>query len=268
MGKLFLFIFFGLIFWLLSGSIFLPENVLETLNLENEFLAPSFKHLFGFGENGIDLYWAVTSGMRNSLLISVLGVFGALCLGCVMGILSGWKGGKLDFGLMRLIEVLEAFPGILIYVALAVSLGPSQKNVVFIVWMTFWIGFFRQIRNRILIMKNLNFVHAAQAIGADDFRILRTHIFPHLTDVILIQSSLSLSQVILVESSLGFLGLGGPPGTVSLGSLVYQGRDVMTSAPHALVIPGLCLAICVAGFHYLSDFLTEYFQHRTLRGSA
>jgi peptide/nickel transport system permease protein len=234
----------------------------EKLSLEKEFLNPSWQNPFGFGENGVDLFSATVIGLRNSLSVSLLGALVSAILGTFLGLVAGTTGTRIDQVLVKIAEIFDAFPGIILVVGLAAFLGPSQGNVVFIVGITGWVVFFRMSRANILSLSNREFILASRALGQKTVKIWTKHLLPHVAEFLFVQLSLTAGSILIIESSLGFLGLGSPPGTPSLGGLIHQGRDVMTLAPHALVLPGLVLVLCIVTFNFLTLGLGEKFDSR------
>jgi peptide/nickel transport system permease protein len=166
--------------------------------------------------------------------------------------------------IMRVVDVLLAFPGILLAIFITAVLGPSLANVIFALAATGWTGYARLVRAQILSLRERDYVQAARALGASDGRILFRHLLPNAAGPILIQATFAIPGAILAEASLSFLGLGAPPGTPSWGALVDQGTQYLLVAPHVALFPGIAIAIVVLGFNFLGDALRDALDPRKL----
>lgn len=231
-------------------------------SLQFEYQGPMKGHPMGFGENGVDMMSQVLWGARISLGVGFGVVFIASFIGLVLGSIAGYKRGWIDLFLMRVIDVLYAFPGILLVVALAAFLGPSIKNMMFVMIITSWAGYARLVRGIALSLREREYITAAKAVGCSTPRILVKHLWPNLYAPLLVQLTFGLGGAILTESSLSFLGLGAPPGTPSWGQMLNYGREVMTTSPHAIIIPGVALVITVLALNLLGDGLRDLLDPR------
>jgi peptide/nickel transport system permease protein len=234
------------------------------IDLGSELAPPGGAHLLGAGENGIDVLTHVIYGARVSLFVSVLAVLLASVVGVTLGGLAGYLGGAVDEVIMRVVDVLLAFPGILLAIFITAVLGPSLANVAFALAATGWTGYARLVRAQMLTLRERDYVQAARALGANDARILFRHLLPNAAGPILIQATFALPGAILAEASLSFLGLGAPPGTPSWGSLVDQGTQYLLVAPHVALFPGLAIALTVLGFNFLGDALRDAIDPKKL----
>ena len=164
----------------------------------------------------------------------------------------------------RAIDILMAFPGLLLAIAMVAVLGPSLFNVVFALSLIGWVGYARLVRGQVLRSRELEFVQAARALGASDTRILLIHILPNAIQPLIVQASLGMAGAVLSEASLSFLGLGVPPPAPSWGVMIEEARDLSTlqSAPHALIFPGIAIALTVLAFNFIGDGLREYLDPR------
>jgi peptide/nickel transport system permease protein len=223
------------------------------IDLTAELKPPSPQHPLGTGENGIDVLTHIFYGSRVSLLVSLFAVGLSALVGALLGGLAGYAGGLLDEGLMRVVDVLLAFPGILLAIFITAVLGPSLKNVVFALAVTGWTGYARLVRGLVLSLREREYVRAALALGAGHGRILTRHLLPNAAGPLIVQATFGIPAAILSEASLSFLGLGVPPGTPSWGALVDQGTQYLLIAPHVAFFPGLAIAIVVLGFNFLGD---------------
>ncbi len=229
----------------------------SAINLEAELQAPSAAHWLGAGENGIDVLTHVLYGARVSLIVSLFAVLLSAVVGVTLGGLAGFFGGAVDEVVMRVVDVLLAFPGILLAIFITAVLGPSLANVIFALTVTGWTGYARLTRAQLLTLRERDYVQAARALGAGSPRLLFRHLLPNAMGPLVVQATFAIPGVILAEASLSFLGLGAPPGTPSWGALVDQGTQYLLIAPHVALFPGLAIAIVVLGFNFLGDALRD-----------
>jgi peptide/nickel transport system permease protein len=163
---------------------------------------------------------------------------------------------------MRVVDVLLAFPGLLLAIALVAVLGPGLGNVVIALCVLGWTGFARLVRGQVLAIKTLDYVQAARSLGAGHLRLMVVHILPNLLAPVLVQASFAIAGAILAEASLSFLGLGVPPGTPSWGAMLAEGKQVLWEAPHVSIYPGLAIMGVVLGFNLLGDALADWLDPR------
>ncbi len=236
----------------LAAPVLAPVHP-SAIDLQSELRPPSRHHPLGTGENGIDVLAHVAYGARVSLWVSLFAVGLSALVGIALGALAGYFGGWVDEALMRGVDVLLAFPGILLAIFITAVLGPSLANVIFALAVTGWTGYARLVRSQILSLREREYVHAARALGAGHARILALHLLPNAAGPIIVQATFGIPAAILAEASLSFLGLGAPPGTPSWGALVDQGTQYLLVAPHVALFPGLAIALTVLGFNFLGD---------------
>lgn len=216
---------------------------------------PSLTHPFGLDELGRDILARVLTGARVSLLVGVTVVGVSAAVGTIIGALAGYFGGLADEILSRVIDMLLAFPGLLLAIAMVAVLGPSLVNVLIALSLIGWVGFARLARAQALRARELDFVQAARALGAGPLRIVLRHIIPSALPVIVAQAALGMAGAIVGEASLSFLGLGVQPPTPSWGAMISGGRAYMLEAPHLTIFPGLAIAALVVGLNLLGDSL-------------
>jgi len=226
-------------------------------NLELEFFGPRPGHPLGLGENGVDVLSHLVHATRVSLGVSLISVLISASVGGFLGLISALKRGWVDQLIMRLVDIVYSFPGILLVVALAAFLGPSITNLILCLSLTGWASYARIIRGVSLSLVERDFVQGARALGASNSRILLWHLFPNVLPTMIVKMTYGIGSVILAESSLGFLGLGAPPGTPSWGQLLNSGREVMTSAPHLVILPASALVLTVMAFNLIGDAVRD-----------
>jgi peptide/nickel transport system permease protein len=190
--------------------------------------------------------------------VSVISVLISALIGTCLGALSALKGGWVDNFFMRLVDVVYSFPGILVVVSLAAFLGPSIGNLSLCLSITGWASYARIIRAVSLSLVEREFVQAARAVGAGNLRIFSRHLFPNLVPTLIVKMTHGIGAMILAEGSLGFLGLGAPPGTPSWGSMLNQGREVMTTASYLVIIPASALVLTVLAFNFVGDAARDF----------
>jgi peptide/nickel transport system permease protein len=229
----------------------------STQELALRLEGPTGLHWFGLDELGRDIFARVLSGARISLLVGLVVVGVSATVGIAMGAVAGYFGGRIDEAISRLIDILLAFPGLLLAIALVAVLGPSLTNVVLALSLIGWVGYARLVRGQVLRTRELEFVQAARALGATTSRILTRHVIPTTLPAVTVQATLGMGGAILAEAALSFLGLGVQPPTPSWGTMLNYGRGHLLDAPHLTVFPGVAIAILVLGFNFLGDGLRD-----------
>jgi peptide/nickel transport system permease protein len=240
----------------LVGPVVMPFDPSDqelALRLEG----PSARHWFGLDELGRDILARVLAGARISLLVGLVVVGVSSTIGTLLGSIAGYFGGIVDEVLSRLMDILLAFPGLLLAIAMVAVLGPSLTNVILALSLIGWVGYARLVRGQVLRARELEFVQAARALGASIPRILGRHIIPTALPAVTVQATLGMGGAILAEAALSFLGLGVQPPTPSWGTMLSYGRAHMLEAPHLTIFPGLAIAMLVLGFNFLGDGLRD-----------
>jgi peptide/nickel transport system permease protein len=230
-----------------------PEQQLPTEALQ----APSPAHPFGTDNIGRDIFSRVIFGTRVSLLVGISSMILASVLGVGLGLTSGYYGGRLDTIFMRAMDALLAFPAILLAIFIVAVLGPSLINAILAVGIVYTPTFARLVRASALSIREKEYLEAARAIGANDWRIMFHVILRNSLSPIIVQFSLGVGYAILVEASLSFLGLGVQPPTPAWGSMLGAGRNYMSFAPWLTTFPGLAIFVTVLGFNFVGDGLRE-----------
>ncbi|MDW7709833.1 MAG: ABC transporter permease [Deferrisomatales bacterium] len=263
-GRVFLLGSAGFLALLMVGALLAPvlsPAPVDLLDLAGGLEGPSLAHPLGQDRLGRDVLAGILHGGRVSLTVGFLVVGVSLVVGTLVGFASGYFGGWLDEAVMRVVDVLLAFPGILLAIALAGVLGPSLGNVVLALSLLGWVGFARLVRGEVLSLKTREFVTAARVLGAGVPRIAWRHVLPNLAGPLAVQATFSVAGTILAESSLSFLGLG-PQGVPTWGALLSQGVDYLLFAPHLALFPGLAIMGTVLGMNVLGDALADRLDPR------
>src|SRR5882724_2659276 len=237
-------------------------------NLTMRYLPPSGEFWFGTDSTGRDIFSRVLFGARISLEVGIIVVVVSALIGTVLGAVAGYYGGWIDRIVSGYVfNVFLAFPGLLLAIAMVAFLGPGLNKLILALCIIGWVGYARLIRAQVLKVREYDFVQAARALGAGDFRILLVHILPNAIQPLIVQASLGMAGAVLAEASLSFLGLGVPPPAPSWGVMIEEARDLSTlqAAPHALIFPGLAIALTVLAFNFIGDGLREYLDPRQRR---
>ena len=225
--------------------------------------APSAAHLFGLDELGRDILSRVVLGARVSFFVGLSVVSVSSVIGTLVGSVAGYFRGRVDDVISRVIDVLLAFPGILLAIALVAVLGPSLGHVVLALSAIGWVGYARLVRGVAMRTRELDFVQAARAVGAGPARVLVRHVVPTALPAVAVQATLGMAGAIIAEAALSFLGLGVQPPAPSWGTMLDAGRSHLFDAPHLTVFPGLAIALLVLGFNFLGDDLRDRLAPRT-----
>jgi peptide/nickel transport system permease protein len=248
----------------LLGPVLWPYDS-SAQELAHRLDPPSFAHPLGLDELGRDILARLLQGARISLLVGIAVVSVSSTVGMLMGSIAGYFGGAIDDVISRVIDVLMAFPGILLAIALVAVLGPSLTNVVLALSIIGWVGYARLVRGQALRAREFEFVQAAKASGAGAPRIVIRHVLPSAIPAVIVQATLGMAGAIIAEAALSFLGLGVQPPTPSWGTMLDAGRAHLFDAPHLTVFPGLAIATLVLGFNFLGDGLRDRVDPKTVR---
>lgn len=226
-----------------------------TLGLQ--FKAPSFTNWIGTDMYGRDVLSRMIYGSRISLLIGLVPTIISMAIGIVLGIVSGYYGGKIDFAIMTLSDMVLAFPSLLLAMVVMYTLGASLINIFIALSIVGWAGTARVVRAQTLSLKNKEFVEAARAIGVKDHIIMLRHILPNCIPQLLVLFTLNIPGSILSEASLSFLGVGAQPPASSWGLMVSDGKEFLFNAPWVAIAPGIAILIIVLAFNFLGDGLRD-----------
>lgn len=245
----------------LLAPVLAPHHPTEQ-NLEMDLLASSKDYPLGTDKLGRDILSRILYGARISVLVGISTVSVSLLIGLLVGSLSGYFGGWVDQLLMRLVDILLAFPGILLAIAFTAVLGPGLNHVILALCLIGWTGYARLVRGEVLAIREREYIHAAQALGGSPGRIVLLHMLPNILPPLLIQGTFGMAAAIIAEGSLSFLGLGVQPPTPSWGSMLNEGRQFLLVAPHLTTFPGLAIMVTVLGLNLLGDGLRDWLEKK------
>ncbi len=234
----------------------------QSQNLRRRFETSSSDHWFGTDELGRDIFSRIVYGSRVSLMVGFAAAFGGLVVGVIIGMMSGYYGGRFDDLVMRLIDVMMSFPGILLAILIVSVIGTGTVNVIIALAVWRIPTFARISRGSVLTLKEKEFVEAARALGANMPRIVFRHLALNSLPPILVYLSLSTATAILTAASLSFLGLGVQPPTAEWGLMVSTGRQFLRQAPHLIMIPGVAILLTVLSINFVGDALRDVLDPR------
>ncbi len=231
-------------------------------NLIMSLEPPSFEYPLGTDELGRSILGRIIYGARISLMIAVGVILVGLLVGVPLGLISGYYGGKIDFGIQRITDMLLAFPGFLLALALVAVLGVGLKNTVISIGISMIPIYIRLVRGCVLSVREEVYVEAARAVGTRDRVILFRHILPNVMVPITVQTSLGMGMAILFAAGLGFLGIGVQPPTPEWGAMLGSARVYIFNAPHVVTFPGIAIFLAVLSFNLLGDGLRDALDPR------
>lgn len=234
----------------------------EEPNLDDRLESPSVDHPFGTDQLGRDVLTRLLFGARISLQIGVAVVAISLTIGTVVGVTAGYAGGYVDEALMRLVDVLLAFPGLLLALVIAGILGPSLMNIMIALAVVGWTRYARVIRGSVLSVKQREFVKAGRLMGLGRTRLIGRHVIPNVFGPVVVLATMDMAGVILGTAGLSFLGLGAQPPTAEWGTMISEGRNHIQDSWWVVNFPGLAIMFAVLGFNLLGDGLRDVLDPR------
>jgi peptide/nickel transport system permease protein len=240
-----------------------PQNPAQ-LDLGGRLMAPGHGHWFGTDELGRDIFSRTLYGARISLVVAISVVSFSLGIGLVAGLAAGFYGGWTDTVLnVYLTNAFLALPGILLAIAFVAFLGPGLFNLILALSISGWVGYARLVRAQVMAVKEKEFVEAARALGASDFRVLCRHILPNIVQPLIVQAAIGMAGAVLAEATLSFLGLGVPPPAASWGAMLNDGRSHLFDSPHLVIFPATAVMLAVLSFNFIGDGLRDLLDPRT-----
>ena len=235
------------------------------MDLNNSLQPPNSVHLLGTDKLGRDMLSRLIYGSRISLTIGFIVEGIALLLGVTLGAVAGYFGGIIDNIIMRIVDVVIAFPFLILAIAIVAIVGPSLTNMMLVLGCVVWINYARIIRGMFLSLKEEEFVVAARVIGAKDSRIIFRHVLPSTLGVIIVQATFGIASAILSASSLSYLGMGAQPPTPEWGAMLSEARPYLRTLPMMTFAPGLAIMITVLAINFVGDALRDAFDPRVLK---
>jgi ABC-type dipeptide/oligopeptide/nickel transport system permease subunit len=234
--------------------------------LDNQLAPPTFEHVLGTDYHGRDIWARIVYGARISLAAGIISQTIAVLLGVTFGLIAGFYGRWIDDVVMRLADITLAFPTLLLLIAMVAALEPSLIVVFVVIGLVGWAGMARLVRGQVLVVRHLEFVHAARALGARDRRVIARHVLPSVVAPVVVAATLGMAGAIMAEASLSFLGLGVQAPTPSWGGMIADARDLgqLRTAPWTSIFPGLAIGATVLGFNLLGDALRDALDPRAL----
>ena len=240
----------------LFGKQILPYDP-NYSDMTKSFIKPNAEHWFGTDQLGRDLFSRILDGTKISLFVGVSAVVISLSIGVVLGALAGYRGGKTDTIIMRLMDMMLAIPSILLAIAFMAALGKGLDKAVIAIGLVSIPEYARIVRGSILSIKENDYVQAAKVIGNKDSRIIYKHILPNIISMIVVRATLGISTAVLDTAALGFLGLGVQPPFAEWGDMLGRARGFIFTAPHTLIFPGIAITLTVLAFNLLGDGLRD-----------
>jgi ABC-type dipeptide/oligopeptide/nickel transport system permease subunit len=237
----------------------------NTINLDSLKKVPEAAHPFGTDQKGRDVLTRVLYGGRISIGVAIMAAFLSMSIGLMVGLVSGYFGGRLDTAAMALVDLVLSFPSLLLAIGISIILPPGIYTVMIAIAAVGWASFARLIRGHVLALREEPYVDAARALGCGSRRILFVHLLPQCIPLSLVMTGLKIGGFILTEASLSFLGLGAQPPTSSWGSMISQGRSYIVAAPWMVLFPGLAIAVTALCFNILGDTLQERFGLKKIK---
>jgi len=234
----------------------------SAIDVGQRLLSPSLSHPLGTDDLGRDVLVRMLYGARISLLVGFVAVGISCLIGIFFGALAGYYGGWIDALIMRFVDIMLCFPTFFLILAVIAFLDPSIWNIMIVIGLTSWMGVARLIRAEFLSLRQRDFVLAAQALGASDFRLIFRHILPNAMSPVLVSATLGVAGAILTESALSFLGIGVQPPTPSWGNMLIIGKQTLGSAWWLSVFPGLAILITVLGYNLLGEGIRDALDPR------
>ena len=239
-----------------AGSLLAPYDP-NAQNIVHQFQGPSLHHLLGTDEYGRDELSRIIVGARISVLVSLAVGFAILVVGVLVGTLSALAGGLVDDVIMRIVDVLLAFPSQLLALAVAGTLGPGLLNLALAIFVVWWVDYARLVRGLVLAVKEQPYLESARALGVGNTRLILRHVFPNVASPVIVFGTIETARILLAIAALSFLGLGIGPPTAEWGSMLNDGKNFLDTAPQLMLYPGLAITITALGFNLLGEGLRD-----------
>ncbi len=250
------------VFAALTANIIAPydptkQDVMNKL-MNPVFAGGNFNHILGTDQLGRDVLSRVIYGSRITILVAFFGTILAGVIGTLLGAIAGYYGKWVDAVIMRIVDIQLSFPFVLLALFVAAVLGRSLKNVIIVAAISSWVQYARLVRGEILSVKEMEYIEAIRSVGSKNSRIIIRHIIPNIISPAIVQATLGMARIILMEASLSYLGLGVPLEIPTWGRMLSDGKDFMLSNPWLAILPGIAITITVLGVNLMGDWLRDY----------
>jgi peptide/nickel transport system permease protein len=255
----------GLILIAALAGLIAPYDPIAN-NVRAALQPPSSYYYFGTDRFGRDVFSRVVYGSRLSLMVALVSVTISAIVGVILGLISGYFRGWIDNVIGRVMDVFFSFPALLLAIGVAAMLGPGLNNAIIAIAVVYSPVFGRVVRGPVLVERGKEYVEAARVIGASSPRVILLHVFPNVLSPLIVQATITLSQAILVEAYLSFLGLGTQPPYPSWGTMLQEGRTFLETAPWMSIFPGLAIMLTVLAFNLLGDGIRDVLDPRSRAG--
>ena len=252
-------LFAALVLVALLAPVIAPYDPLA-LDFTNALQSPSREHLFGTDNLGRDIFSRVIHGARIDLRVGIISVISPFIIGLVLGAVSGFYGGWWDTIVMRLVDVVQAFPFLVLVIAIVAVRGPGLQNMYIAVALVAWVVYARVVRGEVLVEKNKEYVQAARAMGGSDWRIMRHHLLPNVITTSVVYAMADIALYILLAAALSFLGLGAKPPAPEWGVMITEGRQYITTAWWLSALPGLAIVLTGIILSLIGDGLADFLR--------
>lgn len=242
-----------------------PEDATGNTRMEARLTAPDDVYPMGTDDVGRDVFSRTVMATQTSLLVGVVVLFIAICIGVPLGAISGLIGGWVDEVIMRITDIFLTVPALVLAMAMAAALGTGMVNAMIAIALVWWPGFARLTRGQVLALRELDYIEAARAVGASRTHTIVRHILPNVLSPVIIKASMDMGFAILVTAGLGYIGVGVQPPTPEWGVMISEGRSLLRQAYWVSVFPGVAMFITVLGFNLLGDGLRDVFDPKMRR---
>lgn len=256
--------FIIIIFVMVFGKIVTPYPP-NVVNMGNRLKPPSVEHLLGTDNLGRDVFSRILAGAWTTIGIGIITLTLSLLIGVFIGLISGYVGGKVDWVIMRIVDAFTAFPEYIIAIVISGILGSGTYNLIIAIVAVKWVYYARIARSTVQVEKNKDYITVAKLNGLSTFAILRKHITPHVIGNVMALATMDMGKIILMISSLSFIGLGVQPPNPEWGSMLNEGRTFFQQAPHLMLAPGLAIMIVVLAANLFGDSISERYSSNSVK---
>jgi len=253
----------ALLFLMMLISLFYTPHDPNEMNIQERFQSPSSEHWMGTDNFGRDIFSRIMKGAQTSFLVGTISVFTGLVFGTLLGAIAGYFGKWVDEAIMRVMDAMMAFPGLLLALMFIAVLGPGIFNTTIALGIMFIPNFARISRSGFIQYKEFDFVQAARVVGISDIKIIFRHILPNIMSPLIIAASMGFSSAILAEAGLSYLGLGVQPPDPSWGQMLNEAQSHLSKAPWFTLAPGITIIVTVVGFNLLGDGIRDLGDRRS-----